>query len=102
MAVKKKKSSKGKAGKPDVKRKKKRTKAEDDEEPRVTRKSYVLDLVEGAGSKGISVAALVEKTDDQFDYGEGKTSRMRVNNTIKEAVEDGLVRVKDGLVTWKK
>ncbi|MHA2064253.1 MAG: hypothetical protein ACXABY_07725 [Candidatus Thorarchaeota archaeon] len=99
MAVKKKKKTKAKV---DTKKKSKKKRTDDEDEPRVTRKSFILDSIERAGSKGISVAALVEKTNEEFDYGEGKSSRMRVNNTVKEAAESGDVKVKDGLVTRKK
>jgi len=70
-------------------------------EPKLTRKGFVLGLVEKAGSKGISTASLIEKTDVQFAYGEDGSSRMRVNNTIKEATDKGIVAIEDGVVTWK-
>jgi transposase len=102
MAVKKKKSSKEKVSKSKAKTKsKKSAKKKVDKEPRVTRKDFILGLVENAGKKGISTSAIVEKTDAEFEYDEGKSSRMRVNNTIKDAAADGTVKVKDGLVNWK-
>lgn len=97
MAVKKKKSSKEKTSKVQKSTKKKKV----EKEPRVTRKGFILGLIEDAGKKGISNSAIVKKTDDEFEYDEGKSSRMRVNNTIKEAEAEGTVKVKDGLVTWK-
>jgi hypothetical protein len=84
-----------------IKKTKKTKKKKVDKEPRVTRKGFILDLVKAAGRKGISNEAIVEETDGEFVYGEGKTSRMRVNNTIKESAEAGTVKVKDGLVTWQ-
>ena len=92
-------STKGKA-KSSSKKKTKKSKAP--KEPRVTRKGFILGLVEKAGKKGISKEKIVEKTDAQFEYGEGKSSKLRVNNTLKAAKDEGILKVNDdGKATWK-
>lgn len=82
------------------KSKKEKKEKKEEKEPRVTRKSFILDSVESAGKKGIAVSDLVEATNEEFEYEEGKTSRMRVNNTLKQAAEEGQVEVKDGVAFW--
>lgn len=93
---KKKKSGSSKKAKGSSKKERKAPK-----EKKPSRKSFILEVIEGAGRKGISTAALIKRTDSQFDYAEGK-SRMRVNNTIREAKDSGSVKVNDdGVIIWK-
>ena len=98
MAV---KSKSGKKKTKSEKSKKSEKKAKKEKKQRgPTRKDFILNLIKDAGKKGIATKDLVEATDKQFSYGEDKSSRMRVNNTIKGAVEEGLVETNDGKHTW--
>jgi hypothetical protein len=97
MAVKKKAKKSEKA-----KKSKKKAKKDDEEEkePRVTRKSVIIDNIKAAGKKGITKQELGEVIDEQFYGGKKGKSRMRINNTIKELEEADNVEVEDGNVTW--
>lgn len=68
---------------------------------RGSRKEFILDQVEAAGSKGIKVADIIKATDRKFRYEEEGGSRMRVSNTLRSAREEGLVTSKDGVYTWR-
>jgi len=107
MGLKKKKKVNGKKSVKKATGKKKTTGKEKTKEKEVkkavlTRKGYILKLVKDAGAKGVKVDTIIEKTDSKFDYEEGKSSRMRVNNTLKQAADDGKVKVTDsGKAIWK-
>ena len=85
------------------KKAKKSTKAKKEKKPTLTRKSFILDMISKAGKKGVSPAKLIEATDDKFGYGDGRSSSARVKNTIREGVEEGILKQKEnGTVSAKK
>ena len=58
-----------------------------------TRKAFILDAIKSAGT--ISVKSLITKTDGHFSYAEGKSSALRVNNTVRDAIDAGIVSKDD-------
>lgn len=111
MAIEKKakKKDKGeKAAAPEKKvKEKKEKKAKGERAPREgSRKAFILSQIESAGKSGIAVGALIKAADKKFEYTGDKSSRLRVNNTIREAKENKMVTITEGeddnTVTWAK
>ena len=63
----------------------------------LTRKDFILTEISNAGSKGVKVDSIVKRTNDKFQYGKGESSRLRVGNTLRDAENAGIVRVKNGV-----
>lgn len=101
MAAKKKASKPKKAAKKTATKKAAKKKTEK-KASGPSRKSFILELVQKAGKKGVSTDKLIEQTAKKFEYPADKPPRMRVNNTLKEAAADGQLTVKDGVAIWKK
>ena len=95
MSMKKKKSSKpGKV----VPTKASKSKVKKERGP--SRKAFIMELIKGAGRKGISKEALVAQTDKQFGYSGESSSRMRVSNTVRDALASKHIVVnEDGVIT---
>lgn len=67
----------------------------------ISRKDFILDMIRNAGKSGIELKEVVKATDSKFNYVEGRSSRMRVANTVKVAVNNGIVkRLKNGKVAY--
>ena len=98
-----KKSAKTKAkAAPKKEKKAKKSKAKGERKQRTgTRKAFILETIRAAGGKGIATADLIDKVNIKFKYAEGKSSALRVNNTVREGVESGVLKKsKEGVVSF--
>ena len=66
----------------------------------LTRKGFILKEVEKAGKKGVSLDALSDRLEKKFSYEKGQSAKPRVRNSLRQAVKEGLVEVKDGVAIW--
>lgn len=67
----------------------------------VSRAAYIEGLIKEQGS--ITKAELENSVDEAFGYAEaGKSSRTRVNRTVRNLKEKGLVTDEGGKITWVK
>lgn len=62
---------------------------------------FILNAIREAGELGIAGEALILLTDRKFDYASrGRSSALRVNETIRKARIQKKVRIADGVIFW--